>query len=117
MGKRSSFDFEEEDDAHEALRRAGQALLSHPKGKDQLLRLLKVRLRLAAALAPRLPPQLVIMCSDGTLGGLQSAGDSLAEAAQSSENAKLAARDLAKALGGSEFVRHKDKVGKGSTKA
>lgn len=40
----------------------------------------------------------------------QSAGESLAEAAQNSEGAKLAARDLAKALGRPEFLRHKDKV-------
>lgn len=40
----------------------------------------------------------------------QGAGESLAEAAQNTEGAKLAARDLAKALGRPEFLRHKDKV-------
>ena len=50
VGKRSSFEFEE-DDSHEALQRAGKALLSPPKGKDQLLRLLKVRRACRGALA------------------------------------------------------------------
>ena len=55
VGKRSSFDFEE-DDSHEALQRAGTALLSPPKGKDQLLRLLKVRRPAGGALAAQWGP-------------------------------------------------------------
>ena len=41
-GKRSSYEFEDADE-HDALSRAGAALKSPPKGKDALLRVLKVR--------------------------------------------------------------------------
>ncbi len=41
----------------------------------------------------------------------QSAGEHLAEAAQSSNSAKLASRDPAKALGSPQLLQHKDKVG------
>ena len=110
VGKRSSFDFEE-DDSHEALQRAGKALLSPPKGKDQLLRLLKVRRPAGGALAAQSGPPLVIRGTDALPGTLQDAGERLAEAEQTSESAKLAAHDLAKALGRPEFLSHKDKVG------
>lgn len=112
VGKRSSFDFEE-DDSHEALQRAGKALLSPPKGKDQLLRLLKVRRPAGGALAAQSGPPLVIRGTDALPGTLQDAGERLAEAEQTSESSKLAARDLAKALGRPEFLSHKDKVGAG----
>lgn len=62
------------------------------------------------ALAPLRGPTLVITPRGGLPCGLQGAGDSLAEAAQSSESAKLAAHNLAKGLGRPEFLRHKDKV-------
>lgn len=42
---------------------------------------------------------------------MQAAGESLAEAQQSSESARLASLDLAKALGRPEYLQHKDKVG------
>ncbi|KAL4859210.1 Sister chromatid cohesion protein PDS5 B-B [Chlorella vulgaris] len=76
---RSSYEFDGAEDGHEDLEKTGRALLSPPKGKDALLRLLK------------------------------AAGDALSEAAQASESAKHATRDLAKAVGRSEFLRHKDK--------
>ena len=55
----------------------------------------------------------MIRGTDALPGTLQDAGERLAEAEQTSESAKLAARDLAKALGRPEFLSHKDKVGAG----
>lgn len=44
MGKaRHSYEFDEAEEAEEALRRAGRALGAGPKGKDALLKVLKVR--------------------------------------------------------------------------
>ncbi|KAL4458690.1 hypothetical protein ABPG75_013555 [Micractinium tetrahymenae] len=77
--RRSSYEFQEDEDGHEALQRAGKALLGAKVGKDQLLRTLR------------------------------SAAEHLAEAAQSSDSAKLASRDLAKALGSPQLLQHKDK--------
>ncbi|KAL4420139.1 hypothetical protein ABPG77_010355 [Micractinium sp. CCAP 211/92] len=77
--RRSSYEFQDDEDSHEALQRAGKALLGAKLGKDQLLRTLR------------------------------SAGEHLAEAAQSSNSAKLASRDLAKALGSPQLLQHKDK--------
>lgn len=40
--RRSSYEFQDDEDSHEALQRAGKALLGAKLGKDQLLRTLRV---------------------------------------------------------------------------
>ena len=42
--RRSSYEFQDDEDGHEALQRAGKALLGAKLGKDQLLRTLRVSL-------------------------------------------------------------------------
>lgn len=41
--RRSSYEFQDDEDGHEALQRTGKLLLGAKQGKDQLLRTLRVR--------------------------------------------------------------------------
>lgn len=108
MGRtRTEYEFEDEDGT-EALQRAGKALQAPLKGKDAAVRLLKVRGRRGGCRAGRGTPigRAITFASCTT----QSAGEHLSEAAQDSENARLASRDLARALVRPDLLRHRDQV-------
>ena len=110
VGTRGGYEFEAEDHDDQALERAGRALLGGVKGKDQALRLLKVGGGPAGA-AARPGDDVHPFCNRSPRPPCpQGAGESLAEAAQSSESARRSSRELAKGLVRPDVLRHKDKV-------
>ena len=111
----SPYEFEPgpEDADSELLELGKQLLHQQPKGKDALFKLLKASCSSRIASPP--PAQGRRPADQAPESVLQRAGAALEATPQDSAQAKLAAGELAKAVGRKELVKHRDKVrGRGS---